>query len=96
MTKFFARMMLLALGLAALLTAAGCGGKQVTRVDVEEDIDLSGEWNDVDSRKVSAALTAQITMNSWVEDFMAENGNSPGLSTVPRVVPTKQMIVVDY
>ena len=64
---------------AALLMLAGCGGKQVTRVDVEEEIDLSGEWNDVDSQKVSAALTSQITMSPWVEDFRAEEGKKPYL-----------------
>ena len=61
------------------LSVAGCGGKQVTRVDVEEQIDLSGEWNDVDSQQVSAALTAQITSSPWVEDFRAENGKKPYL-----------------
>ena len=66
--------------LAALLTLGGCGGgKQVTRTDVEEQIDLSGEWNDVDSRQVSAALVAQITASPWVEDFAAEQGKKPYL-----------------
>jgi len=73
------RMGLLVL-LAGLLIVAGCGGgKQVTRVDVTEQIDLSGEWNDVDSQKVSAALTAQITGSPWVEDFRAEKGTKPVL-----------------
>lgn len=70
----------LALALAALLALGGCGGgKQVTRTDVEEQIDLSGEWNDVDSRQVSAALAVQITGSPWVEDFAAENGKKPYL-----------------
>lgn len=62
-----------------LLALGGCSGKQVTRVDVEEQIDLSGEWNDVDSRQVSAALVAQITASPWVEDFIAEKGKKPYL-----------------
>jgi len=69
----------LVLTLAAALLLAGCSGKQVTRVDVEEQIDLSGEWNDVDSQKVSAALETQITHSPWVEDFMAEQGKKPYL-----------------
>ena len=68
---------LLLLGTALVL--AGCSGKQVSRVDVEEQIDLSGEWNDVDSQKVSAALVTQITASPWVEDFMAEQGKKPYL-----------------
>ncbi|PIY41652.1 MAG: penicillin-binding protein activator LpoB, partial [Armatimonadetes bacterium CG_4_10_14_3_um_filter_66_18] len=43
---------------AVVLTAAilgGCSsGKQVSRIDVGEQIDLSGRWNDTDSRQVSA------------------------------------------
>jgi PBP1b-binding outer membrane lipoprotein LpoB len=35
-----------------VLFAAGCG-KSVKRVEVEEQIDLSGKWNDTDSRLVS-------------------------------------------
>ena len=48
-------------------------------MDVEEQIDLSGDWNDVDSQMVSAALTTQITMSPWVEDFRAEKGKKPYL-----------------
>jgi len=64
---------------AALSVLAGCGGggKQVTRVPVDEQIDLSGEWNDTDSQKVSEALTTQITASPWVEDFRAEKGFKP-------------------
>jgi len=68
------------LAVAALAVLAGCGGgKQVTRTAVDEQIDLSGEWNDVDSRQVSAALVSQITASPWVEDFIAEKGKKPTL-----------------
>jgi len=79
MIKNFARITLTMAAVLALFAVAGCGGKEVTRVAVEEEIDLSGEWNDVDSQKVSAALTTQITMSPWVEDFRAENGKKPYL-----------------
>jgi len=69
-------LMVLAVALVAL---AGCGGKEVTRVNVDEQIDLSGDWNDVDSQFVSAALETQITGSAWVEDFRAENGKKPYL-----------------
>ncbi len=65
--------------LAAVLLLAGCAGKEITRLDVETQVDLSGEWNDIDSQHVSAALTAQITSSPWVEDFRAENGKKPYL-----------------
>ena len=83
---------------AAALALGGCSGKQVTRTDVEEQIDLSGEWNDVDSRQVSAALVAQITASPWVEDFRAENGKQPILivgtvrNKTPEHIPVKTFI----
>jgi uncharacterized protein (TIGR02722 family) len=73
--KFFGAIILL----TAMLLLAGCAGKEVTRLEVEEQVDLSGEWNDIDSQQVSAALTTQITGSPWVEDFRAENGKKPYL-----------------
>lgn len=73
--KFFGAIMLL----TAMLLLAGCAGKEVTRLEIEEQVDLSGEWNDIDSQQVSAALTTQITGSPWVEDFRAENGKKPYL-----------------
>ncbi|MDX2475667.1 MAG: penicillin-binding protein activator LpoB [Candidatus Krumholzibacteria bacterium] len=73
--KFFGAILLL----TAMLLLAGCAGKEVTRLEIEEQVDLSGEWNDIDSQQVSAALTTQITGSPWVEDFRAENGKKPYL-----------------
>ena len=75
-----ASLMLILVAVSALALLGGCSsGKQVTRVGVEEQIDLSGEWNDIDSQHVSAALETQITNSVWVEDFRAENGKKPFL-----------------
>ncbi|MFO7607788.1 MAG: penicillin-binding protein activator LpoB [Candidatus Krumholzibacteriia bacterium] len=90
------------LALAAVALAAlalgGCGGKQVSRIDVQEQVDLSGQWNDVDSRQVSAALVTQITASPWVEDFIAESGKKPYLivgtvrNKTPEHIPVKTFI----
>jgi len=67
-------------GLVLLALLAGCGGgKQVTRVDPAEQIDLSGQWNDVDSRQVAEDLVQQITSANWVEEFRDRNGRKPVL-----------------
>ena len=69
-----------ALGLTLIVAAGGCSSsKQVTRLDVGENVDLSGEWNDVDSRQVSAALEDQIMSAAWIEDYRAEKGAKPVL-----------------
>ena len=68
----------LVMGLMLAMALGGCSsGKQITRLDVEENIDLSGEWNDVDSRQVSVALEDQITRSPWVEDFRGAKGRKP-------------------
>ena len=73
-------MLLNACILMGLVVVAGCGGgKTVSRRAVEEQIDLSGEWNDVDSQQVSQALMTQITSSPWVEDFRGERGKKPVL-----------------
>jgi len=64
--------------MTALVLAAGCSKRtEVERRDVGDVIDLSGEWNDVDSQQVAAALVAKITASPWVEDFRAEEGKKP-------------------
>ncbi|MGD9546244.1 MAG: penicillin-binding protein activator LpoB [Candidatus Krumholzibacteriia bacterium] len=79
--------------LAALLAVGGCsGGKQVTRVDTGEQIDLSGRWNDTDSRMVSAALVGQILATPWVEDFLAEKGKKPTVIIAPVANKTSEHI----
>lgn len=41
------------LTLAILLALVSCQTRSVTRIDPSSEIDLSGRWNDVDSRKVA-------------------------------------------
>jgi uncharacterized protein (TIGR02722 family) len=66
---------LLALLAAAAVLATGCSsGKKVTRVDVGETIDLSGRWNDTDSRDAAEDLVKQITDAPWIEEFRDRTG----------------------
>jgi penicillin-binding protein activator len=55
----------------------GCAGKQVTRVEVDSTIDLSGNWNDTDSRKVAEELIVQSTNAAWVTNYLMDNGKKP-------------------
>lgn len=60
---------------AALLATGGCSrGKVVTRTDVDEQIDLSGNWNDTDSRLVATALVDQATRGVWIEEHLRLGG----------------------
>jgi uncharacterized protein (TIGR02722 family) len=67
---------LFTIALAAVVTLTGCKTK-VTRVAVDETIDLSGRWNDIDSQLVSAEMISDISTRPWVEDYTAKNGKKP-------------------
>lgn len=59
------------------LAAAGCA-RQVTRIAPEQAIDLSGRWNDVDSRLVADAIIQQSFASDWAANHMrAEGGALP-------------------
>ena len=66
--------------IAALALLAGCGGgKAVTRVDTDTTIDLSGRWNDADSRMVAEELIVQATSSPWVENHLLAHGKKPAV-----------------
>lgn len=66
----------LSLILAAALLS-GCGTTKVDRVGVDETIDLSGRWNDSDSRLVAEQMIGEVFDHSWASDFTAANGRKP-------------------
>lgn len=59
--------LLASLFLIAALTA--CSSTSVKRVDTSEIIDLSGKWNDTDSRLVSEELIADVLSRPWMKRF---------------------------
>ncbi|MEC4112535.1 penicillin-binding protein activator LpoB [Myroides pelagicus] len=65
------------IALAAILAVSGlfissCG-RQVTRVSTDETIDISGRWNNTDSREVAQQMTRQIMEGPWIYNFQDEN-----------------------
>lgn len=63
--------------IAVVAVLAGCGGKQVSRIDPESVTDLSGRWNDTDSRLVARALIEQSLEADWAERYAERNGGEP-------------------
>jgi uncharacterized protein (TIGR02722 family) len=62
----------------AVLTMCGCGGTKVTRIDPATTVDLSGRWNDADSRLVAEALTQDCLQHPWMTEHMqAQAGKLP-------------------
>jgi penicillin-binding protein activator len=69
------RAALLALA-GALLVSGGCA-KQVTRISPDQHVDLSGRWNDVDSRLVAEAMIREsfdpAVGGDWAIRYMQAN-----------------------
>lgn len=64
---------LIALAVISII-AISCQNRRVTRVDPNETIDLSGRWNDTDSKMTSNAMIEQILTGPWLSNFKQENG----------------------
>lgn len=62
--------------MAGLLLACS-SSRQVTRLDTETVTDLSGRWNDTDSRLVAEETIADCLSRPWLTDFVAARGTKP-------------------
>jgi len=60
--SFITTLLIMLLGLSAC-------GTQVERVDVEETHDLSGAWNDTDSRLVSEEMINDMLARPWRQEY---------------------------
>ena len=65
---------LLVLGLAAGVAACK---PTVTREDPNSVKDLSGKWNDTDSRKVSQEMIQDVLSQQWLSKFNAKHSQMP-------------------
>lgn len=59
---------------AGLVVLPGCAKKTVTRVDTDTTIDLSGRWNDTDSRQVSEEMIRDCLNHPWVTQHLTSSG----------------------
>ncbi len=64
--------------LVVLGLAVGCGSApKVRRTAVEETIDLSGRWNDSDSRMVADEMIKDCLNRPWLPEFQSHKGKKP-------------------
>jgi uncharacterized protein (TIGR02722 family) len=62
---------------ASTFFVASCS-RQVTRVSTDQTIDVSGNWNNSDSRMAAEELTGKILGASWIETHQTEHqGKKP-------------------
>jgi penicillin-binding protein activator len=66
------------LALALTLVLAGCGGgKTVSRIEADKAIDLSGDWNDTDSRLVAEEMIKDVMSRPWIGEFKGKENRPP-------------------
>lgn len=63
--------------ISTLLFISSCATKSVTRIDPEKQVDLSGRWNDVDSRKVADEMAADCINRNWRTSFESKFNKKP-------------------
>lgn len=61
-----------------LLTILGCS-RSVTRVDPATAIDLSGRWNDTDSRQVADKMIQALLGSGRFKEYAANAGRKPAI-----------------
>lgn len=61
------------------LAISACGGTSVKRVDSAETMDLSGNWNDTDSRLVAEEMINDALAHSWITNFVNQRGKRPAV-----------------
>ncbi|MCL2485021.1 MAG: penicillin-binding protein activator LpoB [Endomicrobia bacterium] len=65
------------LALTFCVSMFACSGQRVTRVNNDQPIDLSGNWNDTDSRLVSQEMITDALGSAWLRDFTEKQGRRP-------------------
>jgi len=61
-----------------LLVCAGCA-RSVTRVDPSTAIDLSGRWNDTDSRQVADKMIQELLSSERFKEYAKNAGRKPAI-----------------
>lgn len=78
--------LLSALALAAGLTISGCSSTKVQRVNENTVTDLSGRWNETDSRLTAEEITAELMEHAWYSTYASENAGKKPVIIVGMIV----------
>ncbi|MBN1621255.1 MAG: penicillin-binding protein activator LpoB [Endomicrobiales bacterium] len=66
--------------MAVIIGLSSCSSMpKVTRTAVDEEIDVSGYWNDTDSRLVSQEMISDCLSRPWFNEFTSKNDEKPRL-----------------
>lgn len=71
---------------------ASCAPTRVSRINVDQVIDLSGRWNDIDSRGVAKYMSANLMSGGWLEQFRLAHAEQAEASE--RYKKSKPVVIV--
>lgn len=78
LSQRFGLVFTLPLLLCALAILVGCGSaKNVTRIEPGVVTDLSGRWNDTDSRMVAETMVKQALGSPWLDEYRQQAKRKP-------------------
>ena len=60
-----------------VLFFTGCVNNKISRIDEKQQVDLSGRWNDTDSRLVSEEMVKDALSRSWITEHLEAKGKKP-------------------
>ena len=79
---FRANLKIIVLLIISVLVLFSCSNNRtVSRVSVDQAIDLSGRWNDTDSQLVAKNMIQDLTSRPWIVEFKSENERKPVVIT---------------
>ncbi|HIE65921.1 MAG: penicillin-binding protein activator LpoB [Nitrospira sp.] len=65
------------LSVICVVGALSACATSVTRVSPDKIIDLSGRWNDTDSRLVAEEMMKEALIRPWIDNFSSKNNKPP-------------------
>ena len=73
----------------------GCAATRVARLEIDEQVDLSGYWNDTDSRLVADEMTSDCLSGAWLNRFSSKSGKNPKIIVGNMVNSSSEHIATD-
>ncbi len=71
------RKILIAPAIVSVLLLGSCANRKVKRIDPNQQTDLSGRWNDTDSKLVANEMITDVLSRPWRNNFEQKNGRKP-------------------
>ncbi len=63
--------------IGVIVSLFSCSATRVSRIDTASVVDLSGRWNDTDSRLVAEAMVKEVLERPWLENHTRFHNTQP-------------------